>query len=219
MSEQDFFDYWKNVHAVEFGKKIPQVRGYLIDTRVAFGPESEEPLFSGVAEIWLENEDEELAFLQSKEYIEGARLDEPRFLAFWRMVALDTTDHVLMEGEPPRRDSTLVKLLVLVKRKSGMPLAEFRRYSLETHGGKVLELPGLRRYVQCHVVDAAYAVGESLLDSVSQLWFDDVQAIGRMVESPQYKEKVEPDLTNFVESKYRRTLVTDEYWVVGPAVR
>jgi uncharacterized protein (TIGR02118 family) len=218
MSEQEFFHYWKNVHAVEFGRRIPQVRGYLIDTRVPFGPNSEEPLFSGVAEIWLDNEDEELAFFQSNEYIEGARLDEPRFLAFWRMVALDTTGHVLMEGEPPGRDSTLVKLLVLVKRKSGMPLAEFRRYSLETHARKVLELPGLRRYVQCHVVDSAYAIGESLLDCVSQLWFDNVQAIQRMVESQEYKDQVEPDLIKFVEPKYLHTLVTDEYWVVGPAV-
>ncbi|HET6518434.1 MAG TPA: EthD domain-containing protein [Geminicoccaceae bacterium] len=219
MGERDFFDYWKNVHAVEFGSKIPQVKGYLIDTRVPFGPEPDDPLFSGVAEVWLESEAEELAFLQSKEYVEGARLDEPRFLAFWRMVALDTIDHVLMRGEPPRRDSTLVKLLVLVKRKSGMPLGEFRRYSLETHGPQVLRLPGLRRYVQCHVVDSAYAIGESPLDCVSQLWFDDARAIRRMLESPEYKEQVEPDLMRFIEPKYLNTLVTDEYWVVGPGGR
>jgi hypothetical protein len=177
MTEKEFQNYWVNFHAVYYASKIPQIKRYLIDTRIPFGQEPEDPLFSGVAEIWLENEQEQLASLQTKEFLAGARLDEPNWAAFWRTVVLDTTTHVLMEGEPLQKDSTMVKVFALVKRKAGMPLEEFRKYSLEVHAPKDLKLPGLRRYLQCHVRDSFYAIGESILDCVSQLWFDDIQSL------------------------------------------
>jgi len=219
MSEKEFQRYWKEVHAIRYASKIPQIRKYMIDSRIPFGPEPDDPPFSGVAEIWLENEKDELESLQTKEFLEGARMDEPRWAAFWRTVVMDTTAHVLLEKEPPQRGSTQVKLFALVKRKSGMPLADFRRYSLEVHGPKVLALPGLRRYYQCHVRDGAYGFGESLLDCASLLWFDDVKALQAMYDSAQYKNVVKPDLPNFLEMKYIHTMVTDETWIIGPEPR
>ncbi|MBE9192870.1 EthD family reductase [Gloeocapsopsis crepidinum LEGE 06123] len=218
MSEKEFQNYWINVHAVKYASKIPQIKRYLIDSRLPFGSEPQDPLFSGVAEIWLENEKEQLASLQSKEFLEGARLDEPNWAAFWRTVVLDTNTHVLMEGEPLKKDSTMIKIFALVKRKAGMPLEEFRKYSLEIHGPKDLKLPGLRRYIQCHVRDSFYTVGESILDCVSQLWFDDIQAIEKMLESDENKESA-ADLANFVELKYAHSFVTDEHWIIGPESR
>ncbi|MCC5644493.1 EthD domain-containing protein [Nostoc sp. CHAB 5824] len=219
MSEEEFQRYWIESHAVKYASKIPQIKRYRINSRIPFEPEPKDPLFSGVAEIWLENETEQLASLQSKEFLEGARADEPNWAAFWRSVGLDTTAHVLKAGEPLKKDSTMVKLFILVKRKAGMPLDEFRKYSLQTHAPKVLNLPGIRRYLQCHVRDSFYAIGESVLDCVSMLWFDDIQAIKEMMESQEYKQQVEPDFTNFVEPKYIHTLVTDEHWIIGPEFR
>ncbi|MCU7925171.1 MAG: EthD domain-containing protein [Candidatus Thiodiazotropha sp. (ex Dulcina madagascariensis)] len=219
MSEQAFQDYWVNVHAVDYASKITQIRHYMVDTRIPCGPEPQDPLFSGVAEIWIENEEEQLASLQSKEFLEGARVDEPRWAAFWRTVVLDTTTHVVLEGPPLDQDASLVKLFILVKRKPGMPLDDFRRYALETHAPKASGLPGLRRYYQCHVRDGLYSVGEAVLDAAFMLWFDDVAAIERMWESQEYKQQVEPDLSEFVEPKYIHTMVTEEHWVIGPAFR
>jgi hypothetical protein len=219
MSEQAFQDYWVNVHAVKYASKITQVRRYLVDTRIPCGPEPDDPLFSGVAEIWLNNEEEQLASLQSREFIDGARRDEPNWAAFWRTVALDTTTHVVMEGPAPSRDSSLVKLILLVKRRPGMPLAVFRRYALERHAPKVTALPGLRRYEQCHVRDGFYAVGEALLDAAFMLWFDNVAAIEGMWASSEYQESVEPDLLDFVEPKYLHSMAVEEHWIIGPAFR
>lgn len=216
MSEQAFQDYWVNVHAVEYASKIPQIQQYLIDLRIPFEPEPVDPPFQGVAEIWLENEEAQLASLQSREYIEGARADEPNWAAFWRTVALETATHVPMAGPPLQRDSALVKFLLLVKRKPGMPLAQFRQYSLETHAPKVLKIPGLRRYHQCHVRDSSYTIGEAILDSVSLLWFDNSTAVKNMLESPEYREQVQPDFANFIDSKYIHTLLTTERWIIGP---
>lgn len=219
MTEKAFQDYWKNVHAIQYASKIPQIRRYLIDSRIPFGQEPEDPLFSGVAEIWLRNEEEQIASLQSKEFLKGARLDEPNWAAFWRTVALDTTAHVLMEGEPLSRNSNRVKLLIMVKRKAGMPLEEFRRYMLDSHASKVIKLPGLRRYLQGHVRDGFYAVGESILDCVSQLWFDDLESLEKAYCSLEYKEQILPDYDNFLEPKYIHTMVTDETWIIGPESR
>lgn len=219
MSEPAFQDYWVNVHAVEYASKISQIRRYLVDTRIPCGPEPEDPLFSGVAEIWLKNEEEQLASLQSKPFLEGARRDEPRWAAFWRTVVLDTRAHVVVEGPPLSRDSSLVKLIVLVKRKPGMPLEAFRRYSLETHAAKVSSLPGLRRYYQCHVRDGFYAIGEALLDAAFMLWFDDVSAVERMWASTEYRDIVEPDLAEFIEPKYLHAMTVAEHWILGPAFR
>ena len=46
--------------------------------------ETGDPLWSGVAEIWLANEEEQLASLQTPEFLKGARADEPKWAAFWR---------------------------------------------------------------------------------------------------------------------------------------
>jgi len=219
MTEKEFQDYWINVHAVKYASKIPQIKRYMIDSRIPFGSEQNDPLFQGVAEIWLENEEEQLASLQSKEFLEGARLDEPNWAAFWRTVVLDTTTHVLMEGPPMQKDSTMVKLFVMVKRKPGMPLEEFRQYSLQTHASKVLKLPGLRRYYQCHVRDSFYAIGEAIFDSVSMLWFDNIVALEKLMESLEYKEQFQADLQNFLHPQYIHMIVTTEKWIIGPESR
>jgi uncharacterized protein (TIGR02118 family) len=218
MSETAFQRYWLEVHAVQYASKIPQIRRYLIDTRIPFGPEPADPLFSGVAEIWLENEQEQLASLQSKEFLEGARMDEPRWAAFWRTVVVDTTTHILMPGEPLTKDSSAVKVLALVKRKQGLPLETFRQYSLKVHAELDLKLPGLRRYYQCHVRDSFYAIGEAMFDCVSLLWFDNIEALANMMTSPENVESAK-DLDHFVELKYAHTMVTKEHWIIGPEFR
>ena len=219
MSEQAFQDYWLNVHAVNYASKIPQIRRYIVDTRIPCGEESGDPLFSGVAEIWLENEEQQLASLQSKAFIEGARQDEPRWAAFWRTVGLDTTTHEIVSGEPFRRDESLVKLIVLMKRKAGIPLQDFRQHALQTHAPKVAQLEGLRRYHQCHVRDSFYAIGEALLDAAYMLWFDDVTALETALASGAYHDLMIEGLRHFAEPRYIHTLAVKEHWVIGPEFR
>jgi hypothetical protein len=134
-------------------------------------------------------------------------------------VALYTTAHILMEEEPQQRDSKMVKLLIMVKRKAGMPLAEFRQRMLIQHANKVMRLPGLRRYLQGHVRDSFYAIGESLLDCVSQLWFDDLQSLEKAYDSTEYQDLVLPDFEDLFESKYIHRMVAAETWIIGPGFR
>jgi uncharacterized protein (TIGR02118 family) len=218
MTEAEFQRYWVEVHAVRYASKIPQIRRYLVDTRVALPDEKGDPLWCGVAEIWLENEKEQIESLQSKEFLQGARRDEPNWAAFWRTVELDTTSHPISHGPEETRDSGMAKLLVLSKRREGLPLERFRSYCLGTHAAKVLELPGLCRYSQGHVRDGAYTVGEAVLDCVEQLWFDSVDAALAARRSVQ-QDIVRADYRLFAEERYIHTMLVQEHWIIGPQPR
>jgi uncharacterized protein (TIGR02118 family) len=190
MSEEEFHTYWVHEHAPRYASKIPQIKRYAVDTRVPFGPESADPLFSGIAEIWLENEQEQLASLQSPEFIEGARADEPNWAAFWRTIALDTDAHVLRADPVPAGG---VKLVVLVKRA-----------------------PGLRRYLQCHNRDGAYAIGEALLDAAYLLSFDSLEALQQAYRTPEFKA-VKHHLGEFADHRYIHRMAVRENWIIGSA--
>jgi hypothetical protein len=133
MSEEAFLRYWIDVHAVRYAMHIPQIRRYMIDARIPLPGETTPPLWSGVAEIWLANVEEQLASLQTPEFLLGARADEPNWAAFWMTRGLDTTAHVVLPGPPESRDSTLVKLLILSKRREGLPLPAYKDYLLGQH--------------------------------------------------------------------------------------
>ncbi|MGH3912504.1 MAG: EthD domain-containing protein [Pseudonocardiaceae bacterium] len=217
MSEQQFQRYWIDVHAVQYASKIPQIRKYMLDFRVPFGPESQDPPWSGVAEIWLRNDQEQLESLQTPEFLEGARIDEPRWAAFWRTLVLDTDAHLLVPGpeagEPKRR-----KLITLVKRQEGISLPEFREQSLGKYAELVAETPGVRRYLQGHTRDGAYAIGEAVLDAAYQVWFDDEDSLAAAMDSPEYR-RAEEHLHTFVQPRYIHRMMVDEHWIIGPESR
>jgi uncharacterized protein (TIGR02118 family) len=212
MSVDAFQRYWLDVHAVQYASKIPQIRKYLVDTVVPGRPVVGQTPWSGVAEIWLADEHDQVASLQTPEFLQ-ARLDEPRWAAFWRTVVLDTDAHDVMPG-----GGTGVKLILLAKRAEGIGLAEFRQRSLSKHADLVLEVPGLRGYLQGHTRDGAYGVGEAVLDAAYQLWFDDVDALERAVRSPQFA-RAEEDLLSFVVPRYLHRLAVAEHWIIGPQER
>jgi uncharacterized protein (TIGR02118 family) len=217
MSEEEFQRYWLEVHAIQYASKIPQIRKYMIDTRIPVSRD-EQPLWSGVAEIWLANEEEQLASLQTDEFLNGARLDEPKWAAFWRTLVLDTDAHPVVE--PPRHTGTGegVKLIRLVKRREGVSLAEFRERSLGKHAQLVQEVPGLRGYLQGTTRDSWYGLGETVKDAAYQLWFDDLDALAAAVASPAY-QRAEEELRSFVEPRYIHELRVREHWIIGPDSR
>ncbi|MDH6216889.1 EthD domain-containing protein [Streptomyces pseudovenezuelae] len=213
MTEQEFQDYWVDVHAVQYASKIPQIKKYAVDTRIPFGPEPEDPLWSGIAEIWLENDEDQLASLQTPEFLDGARLDEPKWAAFWRTVVLDTDAHVLRAGDHPAPEEG-VKLVLLVKRAEGATVEEFRRTSLGEQAELTLQVPGLRRYLQCFMRDGAYAIGEAVLDAAYLLSFDSLAALEEATSSAEYI-KAQSNLVTFVQPRYLHQMAVQEHWIVG----
>lgn len=218
LSEEAFQRYWIEIHAERYARHIPQIRRYLIDTRIPLPGEAAPARWSGVAEIWLANVDEQLASLQTPEFLLGARADEPNWAAFWLTRGLDTDAHVLLPGPPETRDSGMTKLLILSKRREGLRLPAFKDYCLGKHAAAVLQIPGLRRYLQGHVVDGYYSVGEAVLDCVEQLWFDNLETLLDAKRSIQM-QLVRGDYGLFTEERYLHEMIVRENWIIGPEPR
>ncbi|MEU7164136.1 EthD family reductase [Streptomyces morookaense] len=212
MSEQEFQRYWVEEHAVRYAVRIPQIKRYCVSTRVPRPGDAPDPLWSGAAEIWLENEQEQLASLQTPEFLEGARLDEPRWAAFWRTVVLDTDAHPVLPAAGSGHPAT--KVLMLVKRRRGLALEQFRGRLLDRHAPLAEKVPGLRAYMQNHTRDAFYGVGEAVLDAGLQLWFDDAEAFEAARDTPEYRGMLD-DLGRFTEPQYLHTLLLKENWITG----
>lgn len=213
MAEEEFQRHWVDVHAAEYASKIPQIRRYAVDTRIPQPDDDGEPLWSGVAEIWLENEEEQVASLLSKEFL-AARREEPKWAAFWRTVVLDTDTEVVRAGEDLRGDEG-VKLIGIAKRKEGMPLADFRRHSRAVHAPLVLNIPGVRRYYQGYTRDSRYDISEPPFDAAFHLWFDDLEALREARRTPE-QAKVLADYENFVHTRYLHLLPVRMNWIIGP---
>jgi EthD domain len=222
MSAAEFQDYWISLHAVRYASKIPQIKRYLIDARVPFDGDLGDPRLphQGIAEIWLENEQTQLASLQTDEFLQGARLDEPNWAAFWLTIVLDTTAHEIVPPPTPAASSPDgVKLTVLSKRRPGLDLATYRKQSLASYASAVSDLPGLRGYLQAHTRDGFYVFGEASFDRIDQLWFDDPDAVAAALASEQMTERVQPEQAELTDPKYVFSMLAKEHWIIGPDAR
>lgn len=212
LSEEEFQRYWVENHAVEYAKKIPQIRKYLIDTRITG---DEEAVFSGVAEIWLDDVESQLASLQTPEFLEGARPDEPKWAAYWQTIALDTDAKEMLAGKGQtlyREEST--KLLLLLKRKQNVSLVEFKSHlNTQLHLNDIKQT-GAIRYLQCHVRDAAYSLGEPRFDCVLQLWFSDLEAAREAEAALKRAVQSGTGLGSIAEPKHALSMAVKEHWII-----
>ncbi|MCU7729559.1 EthD domain-containing protein [Actinoplanes sp. KI2] len=222
LSDAEFQDYWVHVHAVKYASRISQIKRYLIDTRIPFEGDLGKSLLphQGIAEIWLENDTEQLASLRSEEFLQGARLDEPNWAAFWLTIGIDTEAHEIVTGPPlSATEPGGVKLTVLMKRRPGLDLATYRRLTLDLYAPIVAGLPGLRRYLHCHTRDGFYTFGEAGFDSVEQLWFDDVDALRAALASSHYGDRVRPAQEAVADPAHLFSMTAKEHWIIGPQPR
>lgn len=100
----------------------------------------------------------------------------------------------------------MVKLIVCLKRKSGMSEAEFHRYWKDVHGPLVKSVPEfmryVRRYVQSHTVSPTipgFATPPAPFDGVAELWFDSLEDVRKAYAEPRFHEVLLPDGVKFFD--------------------
>lgn len=112
----------------------------------------------------------------------------------------------------------MIKLMVAVKRRADMAPADFHEYWRTTHAELVKSIPAARRYirkyVQSHTVDEAYAHGEVPFDGVVELWFDTVADQEAFFSDPEYLAKVQPDESRFADMDRTEFFVTREESII-----
>jgi uncharacterized protein (TIGR02118 family) len=111
----------------------------------------------------------------------------------------------------------MVKVVAMIKRKSGMSVEDFQRYWLTTHAGIVKRMPGIRRYVQSHTLLAGYRKGEPVFDGIAELWFDNTEALRALASTSEYAA-VMADEANFIDPTKRRSIITDEHVIKDGAI-
>ncbi|HUO64335.1 MAG TPA: EthD domain-containing protein [Terriglobales bacterium] len=85
----------------------------------------------------------------------------------------------------------MIKSVSLLTRKPGMTHEQFMAHWMEIHAPLAHAVPGLRRYVQSHILDEptrpdipTTAVD---VDGIAELWYDDRAAMTRAHASPEAK--------------------------------
>jgi uncharacterized protein (TIGR02118 family) len=82
----------------------------------------------------------------------------------------------------------MIAAISLMRRQDSIDLNRFRRHWLDVHGPLVCAFPGLRRYVQCHVIDSLAANESGLtmrIDGFPILYFDNDTNRSRAHASPE----------------------------------
>jgi uncharacterized protein (TIGR02118 family) len=109
----------------------------------------------------------------------------------------------------------MVKLIYCISKKPDMTVEEFQSYWRNTHAPIAGAIPGLRRYVQSHVLPETYA-GRTppAFDGAAELWFDDLDAMRAAMSSPETKAAIE-DEKKFIDHSRVASFITVENPVVG----
>jgi hypothetical protein len=214
LSPAAFQMYWVHFHAVEFTRKIPQIRRYLVATREPVEIANKMPFFEGVAEIWLASDADQISSMQTPEFLQGSRLDEPRWAAFWQTFVLDTESRTVWE-ESAGDTRSLTKLYVLLKRKPGSARGTFNTSLSGDHAALVRRLPGLRRHTIALARDNQYGFGEPRFDAIEVYAFDDAAAVDRAVHDAAYGD-VEDSWRTLADETARFTFAGLEHWVIRP---
>ena len=207
LDDAEFHRYWSENHA-PIVTRIKQLRMYTQSHRIPV--QATNSPYDGEAEVLIDSLEALAQLRASREYLEGALADERNFIDLKRVEWMATSDHAIVEG--PVGDA-MVKGVWQLKRKPGMGLDEFRRYWIEVHGALGAKLPGIRRYVQSHLVDEAYLYAEPRYDGVAQLWFDSIDALRSAFDSPAGKA-LNADGANFIDPSILRNFVAQEHIVI-----
>jgi uncharacterized protein (TIGR02118 family) len=206
MDEAEFHRYWREVHG-PIAAKIPQLRRYVQSHRIP-APSSNSP-YDGVAEVFLDGLDAAAALRRTTEYLQGALADERNFIDLTRVEWMVTRDHVM--NDVPSAGT--VKGVFQLRAKPGLTHLDFRQHWLTTHAQAALKMPGIRRYVQSHLIDEAYLYARPRCDGVAHVFFDSAEAMAKSFESPAGKEDM-ADGEKFIDLPNLSFFVAQEHVVI-----
>ncbi len=216
LSAEAFKSYWINFHAVNFAAKIPQIRQYLVVTRVTLPTLRDAPFFEGLAEIWFKDEADQIASLQTPEFLQGARRDEPRWAAFWQTFVLDTDPQLLSDNAGQVSASEFTKLYVLLKRRPDLSLSEFRQELIRDRAGVAVP-QGLVRHAVAFARQQLYGFGEPRFDAIEVLSFRDSLAVESLLGNRSFTEAL--NTRRYVDHRYVFNFVGREHWIIRPGDR
>jgi uncharacterized protein (TIGR02118 family) len=94
-------------------------------------------------------------------------------------------------ADRPAGGEFVIKTIGLLTRKDGLTREEFVRHWFEVHAPLAHAVPGVRRYVQSHIVEERtrpdIPATDVAIDGIAELWYDDRAAMERANRTPEAK--------------------------------
>ena len=85
----------------------------------------------------------------------------------------------------------MIKSISLLRRKDGTTHEHFMKHWVEIHAPLAHKVPGLRRYVQSHIVEERKRPDipsiDVEVDGIAELWYDDRESMARAHASAEAK--------------------------------
>jgi len=199
ITNEKFHTHWRTTHA-DLALRIKSLRRYVQAHRIAHQNPGVPPApFEGAAEVWYDNLETAVGMRTNPDYLNGAYVDEPNFIDQPRLRWLATKENVVVAGPPIAKNQTLIKGLFLVKRKTGMSVAEFQDYWRTKHAPLVPRTPHLVRYVQCHTLPETYeSEYPPEYEGVAELWWPSLDMFIESWASPEMQVEQLNDAKKFV---------------------
>ena len=99
----------------------------------------------------------------------------------------------------------MIKQATFFKRRPDLSAAAFHDYWRNRHPEFVCRIPGLKRYVQNHVIG-----DDGPFDGIAEVWFEDMDAMRANAAAPEL-EAVRADEANFLDTAGMASIIADEY--------
>ena len=107
----------------------------------------------------------------------------------------------------------MIKTIALAHRKTGLTREEYNKYWLEQHGPLAARLiPGIKRYVQNHLVSIPGMEFEG--DGIVEMWYDDVEAYQKSMESIRSSKELAEDGAKFAEMRKGGLWIVEEHIIM-----
>jgi len=107
----------------------------------------------------------------------------------------------------------MIKLVYYISRKQGMTDEQFFHYWKNFHGPIGARIPGLRRLVQSHRIDVPGDAKSADFDGMAELWFDDIEALLKARQSPEWQASSE-DEKNFIDHGKVAYFISEEHSII-----
>lgn len=109
----------------------------------------------------------------------------------------------------------MIKFTILLKRRPTLSHEQFVAHHKDKHAALFMSMPvvqeTVRRYVQQHALPVTLpGMPPVKYDGVTELWFDDIDALAKCFMDPEYLRVIRPDEESFLDVHGCDFIVSDE---------
>ena len=102
------------------------------------------------------------------------------------------------------KTTILIKFTILLARKPSLTHGQFVAHHKEVHAALFMSVDvvkdTVRRYVQQHALPVDLpGMPPVKYDGITELWFDDVESLGRCFSDAEYLARIRPDEESFLD--------------------